>query len=391
MRNVLLVKYGEIAMRGKNRYLVENRLIRTIIERLEPYEGYRVYKEQGRLLVVNEAFEFDYDLVIPIVTVLPGVTAVCPCVETEDQSIENLRNIALAHCKEHFGTDPVTFKAETKRSNKRYPMTSREVSADIGGYILHNMDNVSVNVHEPDFVVMIELRNNAYIYTKLIPGCGGLPMGTSGKATLLMSGGIDSPVAGYLTARRGVEIEAVYFDSPPYTSERAKQKVIDLAKRLSVYTGGIKLHIVPFTETQLKIYESVPPEKMTIFLKRAMLKAADQIALKNGSQALVTGDSIGQVASQTLHAINAIDSAAENFVVLRPLCTMDKQEIIDVARKIETYEISIRPYEDCCTVFVAKHPETKPKKSIIESMQHKIEGLDELILTALENTEVLEL
>ncbi|MBQ8940728.1 MAG: tRNA 4-thiouridine(8) synthase ThiI [Firmicutes bacterium] len=391
MRNVLLVKYGEIAMRGKNRYLVENRLIRTIIERLEPYEGYRVYKEQGRLLVVNEAFEFDYDLVIPIVTVLPGVTAVCPCVETEDQSIENLRNIALAHCKEHFGTEPVTFKAETKRSNKRYPMTSREVSADIGGYILHNMDNVSVNVHEPDFVVMIELRNNAYIYTKLIPGCGGLPMGTSGKATLLMSGGIDSPVAGYLTARRGVEIEAVYFDSPPYTSERAKQKVIDLAKRLSVYTGGIKLHIVPFTETQLKIYESVPPEKMTIFLKRAMLKAADQIALKNGSQALVTGDSIGQVASQTLHAINAIDSAAENFVVLRPLCTMDKQEIIDVARKIETYEISIRPYEDCCTVFVAKHPETKPKKSIIESMQHKIEGLDELILTALENTEVLEL
>ncbi len=391
MRNVLLVKYGEIAMRGKNRYLVENRLIRTIIERLEPYEGYRVYKEQGRLLVVNEAFEFDYDLVIPIVTVLPGVTAVCPCVETEDQSIENLREIALAHCKEHFGASPVTFKAETKRSNKRYPMTSREVSADIGGYILHNMDNVSVNVHEPDFVVMIELRNNAYIYTKLIPGCGGLPMGTSGKATLLMSGGIDSPVAGYLTARRGVEIEAVYFDSPPYTSERAKQKVIDLAKRLSVYTGGIKLHIVPFTETQLKIYESVPPEKMTIFLKRAMLKAADQIALKNGSQALVTGDSIGQVASQTLHAINAIDSAAENFVVLRPLCTMDKQEIIDVARKIETYEISIRPYEDCCTVFVAKHPETKPKKSIIESMQHKIEGLDELILTALENTEVLEL
>ena len=168
MRNVLLVKYGEIAMRGKNRYLVENRLIRTIIERLEPYEGYRVYKEQGRLLVVNEAFEFDYDLVIPIVTVLPGVTAVCPCVETEDQSIENLRNIALAHCKEHFGTDPVTFKAETKRSNKRYPMTSREVSADIGGYILHNMDNVSVNVHEPDFVVMIELRNLVCYYLLLV-------------------------------------------------------------------------------------------------------------------------------------------------------------------------------------------------------------------------------
>ncbi|MBQ9519187.1 MAG: tRNA 4-thiouridine(8) synthase ThiI, partial [Firmicutes bacterium] len=189
MRNVLLVKYGEIATRGKNRYLVENRLIRTIIERLSPYAGYRVYKEQGRLLVVNEAADFDYDLVIPLVTVLPGVTAVCPCIETEDQSIENLRKLALEHCREHFGTDPVTFKAETKRSDKKYPLTSREVSADIGGYILHNLDNVSVDVHDPDFTVMIELRNNAYIYTKLIEGCGGLPMGTSGKATLLMSGG----------------------------------------------------------------------------------------------------------------------------------------------------------------------------------------------------------
>ena len=391
MRNVLLVKYGEIAMRGKNRYLVENRLIRTIIERLEPYEGYRVYKEQGRLLVVNELHEFDYELVIPLVTVLPGVTAVCPCVETEDQSLENLRNIALDYCRGRFGEAPVTFKCETKRSDKKYPHTSREVSADIGGYILHSMDNVSVDVHDPDFVVMIELRNNAYIYTGLIDGCGGLPMGTSGKATLLMSGGIDSPVAGYLTARRGVEIEAVYFDSPPYTSERAKQKVIDLAQRLAVFTGGIRLHIVPFTETQLKIYDSVPPEKMTIFLKRAMLKAADMIALKNGSQCLVTGDSIGQVASQTLQAINAIDSAAQNFVVLRPLCAMDKQEIVDIARKIGTYEISIRPYEDCCTVFVAKHPETKPKKSIIEAMEPKIEGLDALLAAALENTRVLDL
>lgn len=391
MRNVLLVKYGEIATRGKNRYLVENRLIRTIIERLSPYAGYRVYKEQGRLLVVNEAVDFDYDLVIPLVTVLPGVTAVCPCIETEDQSLENLRKLALEHCKEHFGEGSITFKCETKRSDKKYPHTSREVSADIGGYILHNMDNVTVDVHDPDFTVMIELRNNAYIYTKLIEGCGGLPMGTSGKATLLMSGGIDSPVAGYLTARRGVEIEAVYFDSPPYTSERAKQKVIDLAQRLAVFTGEIRLNIVPFTDTQLHIYESVPPEKMTIFLKRAMLKAADKIAAENGSQCLVTGDSIGQVASQTLQAINAIDGAAENFVVLRPLCAMDKQEIVDIARKIGTFDISVRPYEDCCTIFVAKHPETKPKKSIIEKMEHKIEKLDELVEIAVKNRQIMDL
>ena len=391
MKNVLLVKYGEIATRGKNRYLVENRLIRTIIERLEPYEGYRVYKEQGRLLVVNEKTEFDYNVVIPLVVVLPGVTAVCPGVEIEDQSIENLRATALAHCKEQFGDKPVTFKVETKRSDKKYPLTSREVSSDVGGYIFNNMENASVDVHDPDFVVMVELRNNAYIYSRLIPGVGGLPMGTSGKATLLMSGGIDSPVAGFLTAKRGVEIEAVYFDSPPYTSERAKQKVIDLANRLALYTGEIKLHIVPFTETQLKIYDSAPSEKTTIMLKRAMLKAAEKIALENGSMALVTGDSIGQVASQTMEAINAIDSAAREMPVLRPLCTMDKQEIVDIARKIETFEISIRPYEDCCTVFVPKHPETKPKRKIIENIERKIDGLDALIEEAVKNTETLVL
>ena len=216
-------------------------------------------------------------------------------------------------------------------------------------------------------------------------------MGSSGKATLLMSGGIDSPVAGFLLAKRGVEIEAVYFNSPPYTSERAKQKVIDLAKRLAVFTGGVKLHIVPFTDVQLQIYNSVAPEKMTIFLKRAMLKSAEKIATKNGSMALVTGDSVGQVASQTMHAINAINTACQSMPVLRPLCAMDKQEIVDWARKIKTYDISIRPYEDCCTIFVAKHPETKPKRSIIEKIETKIENLDELIDKAVEGTEIIEL
>ncbi len=391
MRNVLLVKYGEIATRGKNRYLVENRLIKTIIDRLSPYEGHRVYKEQGRLLVINENTDIDYEVVIPHIITMPGVTAVCPCVETDDQSIENLRKIALEHCRRHFGDKPVTFKVETKRSSKKYPMTSREVSADIGGCIFNNIKNASVDVHKPDFTVWVELRNNAYIYTKVIPAFGGLPMGTSGKATLLMSGGIDSPVAGFLTAKRGVEIEAVYFDSPPYTSERAKQKVIDLAQRLAVFTDGIRLNIVPFTEPQLKIYESVAPEKMTVLLKRAMLKCAEKIALENGSQVLVTGDSIGQVASQTLQALNAIDSAARELPVLRPLCTMDKQEIVDVARKIGTFDISIRPYEDCCTIFVAKHPETKPKRKIIESIESKIDGLDSLLEKAVDDRKTIYL
>lgn len=389
MKNVLLVKYGEIAIRGKNRYLIENKLIRTIIKRLEPYEGYRVYKEQGRLLVVNEAGEFDYDTVIPVVLKILGVTAVCPGIEFEDQSIESLREHALLHFKEQFPKGGVTFKVVTRRSDKRYPMTGNEISADVGGYILHNVPDIKVDVHNPEVTLMVELRNNAYVYSKVIKGRGGLPYGSSGKATVLMSGGIDSPVAAFLTAKRGVEIEACYFDSPPYTSERAKQKVLDIAEQLAKYTGSLKLYIVPFTETQLKIYESTPPEKMTILLKRAMLKTAQKIAEKSKSIALVTGDSIGQVASQTMEAIAAINSAA-TMPVLRPLCAMDKQEIIDVAVDIGTYDISIRPYEDCCTVFVAKHPETKPKRSIIESIERKIEGLDELIDEAVEKAETVE-
>lgn len=389
MKNVLLVKYGEIATRGKNRYLVENKLIRTIIKRLDKYQGYRVYKEQGRILVVNEETEFDYDTVIPIVTKILGVTAVCPGIEFEDQSIESLREHALKHFKEHFPKGGVTFKVITKRSDKRYPMTGNEISADVGGYILHNVPDISVDVHDPQVTVMVELRNNAYVYSKVIPAVGGLPYGSGGKALVLMSGGIDSPVAAFLTARRGVEIEACYFDSPPYTSERAKQKVIDLAEKISEYTGSFRLHIVPFTDTQLKIYESCPHEKMTVLLKRAMLKTGEKIALKNKFHALVTGESIGQVASQTMEAIAAIDSAA-NMPVLRPLCAMDKQDIIDVAVEIGTYDISIRPYEDCCTVFVPKHPQTKPKRSIIESIERHIEGLDELIDKAVENTQIVE-
>ncbi len=389
MKNVLLVKYGEIATRGKNRYLVENRLIRTIIKRLDKYPGYRVYKEQGRILVVNEEGDFDYDTVIPIVVNILGVLAVCPGIEFEDRSIESLRKHALIHFKEHFPNGGVTFKVVTRRSDKRYPMTGNEISADVGGYILHNIDNLKVDVHNPEVQLMVELRNNVYVYSKLIKGYGGLPYGSSGKATVLLSGGIDSPVAAFLVAKRGVEIEAVYFDSPPYTSERAKQKVMDIAERLSVFTGSIRLHIVPFTETQLCIYEHTPPEKMTIFLKRAMLKTGEKIALKNKSHAIVTGDSIGQVASQTMEAIYAIDSAA-SIPVLRPLCSMDKQDIVDIATEIGTFDISIRPYEDCCTIFVAKHPETRPKKSIIESMESKIDGLDELIDKAVENCETVE-
>nr|WP_317358844.1 tRNA uracil 4-sulfurtransferase ThiI [uncultured Tyzzerella sp.] len=391
MQNVLLAKYGEIALRGKNRHLIENKLLKTICKNLEKVGNYSVTKEQGRILIENREDDFDYDKVIPLVVNILGITAVCPAIKLDNSNIENIREKALFHMKQHWSDKPYTFKVETKRSDKQYPMSSREISTDIGGYIFDNMENISVDVRNPNITLMVEIRNYTYIYSKLIKGFGGLPIGTSGKATVLLSGGIDSPVAAFMMAKRGVSIEAVYFHSPPYTSDRAKQKVIDLANQLSTFTGEIKLHVVPFTETQLKIYESVPPEKMTILLKRAMFKVAEKIAIKNNSQGLVTGDSIGQVASQTMQAIDAINSAVKHLPVFRPLCSMDKQEIIDIARKLGTFDISIRPYEDCCTIFVAKHPETKPKKNIIENIEKNIIDLDILIDKAIDNIETIVL
>lgn len=392
MQNVLLVKYGEIALRGKNRALIENKLISIIIKNLKPIGNYWITKEQGRLLVECKDKDdfFDYTKVIPLVVNILGVTAVCPAIKLDNNNINTIRENALNHMKEFWSDKSYRFKAETKRSDKQFPMTSLEVSMDIGGYVFDNMDNLKVDVRTPEVVLLIEIRNFTYISSKTIMGFGGLPVGSSGKATVLLSGGIDSPVASFLMAKRGVSLEAVYFDSPPYTSDRAKQKVIDLAKRLSIFTGDIKLHIVPFTDIQLKIYESVPPEKMTILLKRAMFKVAEKIALENGSQGLVTGDSIGQVASQTLQSMNVINDAVDELPVFRPLCSMDKQEIIDLAIKLETYEISIRPYEDCCTIFVGKHPETKPKKSIIKSIESNIKDLDEMIENVISTIEILE-
>lgn len=393
MQNVLLVKYGEIALRGKNRALIENKLISIIIKNLKPVGDYWVTKEQGRFLIECKEKEdlFDYDKVIPLVVNILGVTAVCPAVKIENSKIESIKDTALAHMREFWSDKVYKFKAETKRSDKDFPMTSLEVSMEVGGYVFDNIDNLEVDVRNPEVTLTIEIRNFTYISSKIIKGFGGLPVGSSGKATVLLSGGIDSPVASFLMAKRGVSLECIYFDSPPYTSDRAKQKVIDLAERLSVFAGDIKLYIVPFTDIQLKIYESVPPEKMTILLKRAMFKVAEKVALNSGSQALVTGDSIGQVASQTLQAINVINGAINELPVFRPLCSMDKQEIIDLAIKLDTYDISIRPFEDCCTIFVAKHPETKPKKSIIESIERNISGLDEMINEVIPLIEVIEL
>ena len=389
VEKVLIVKYGEIATRGNNRHIFTGKLVKAIRKNIDSEGDFYVVKEQGRLIIESRNGEMDFDRIIPKVTPIFGIIAVCPGVKVKDQSIENIREVALNHMREHCSDKNYTFKVETKRSDKRYPMSSREVSADVGGYVFNSMDNLTVDVHNPEIVLNVELRNDAYIYSKLIKTFGGLPVGSSGKAVALLSGGIDSPVATWLIAKRGVEMEAVYFHSPPYTSEWAKQKVCDLAESLACFTGSIKLHVVPFTDVQLYLLDNVPHDKLTIFLKRAMVRVAENIAERENAQGLVTGDSVGQVASQTMQGLHAISSVCK-MPILRPLSGMDKQEIVDIAKKIGTFDISIRPYEDCCTIFVAKHPETKPKTSIIEKIESKLTDLDGLLEKAVENIEVFE-
>lgn len=386
---ILLVKYGEIALRGKNRMLYENMLMASIRRNLNKVGNFFVKKEQGRFLIEAEyGQEFDYEKAIPAVTNVFGVHSVCVGVKSADQNIETLKKLALEDMLQYKKNEQVTFKVDTTRAVKKYPILSNDVSIMVGGYLLENIPNLKVDVRKPQIRLKIELRTDAYIYSHEYKGLGGLPPNSSGKAVLLLSGGFDSPVAGFLTAKRGVEIKAVYFHSPPYTSERAKQKVKDLAERLAVFTGKIKLMIIPFTDIQLHLCDSVPPEKLTIFLKRAMIKTADKIAIADNAHALVMGDSIGQVASQTMQALKAVESAT-TLPIIRPLACMDKMEIMDIAQKIGTYDISILPYEDCCTLFVAEHPETKPKTSIIESIESGIENIDEMIDCAIRDAEII--
>ena len=387
---VLLVKYGEIAMRGNNRQLFVKRLVDTIRKNIDSDGDFYVVREQGRLIVESRGSEINFDTMIPKINRIFGILGVCPGIKVKDQDIENLKRVSLEFLKENLNGKADTFKVVTKRSNKKYPLTSNEISAEVGGYIFDNYEGMKVDLHSPNTTLYIEIRNDAYIYTDFIEGCGGLPYCSSGKAVSLISGGIDSPVATWMMAKRGVEVSGVYFHSPPYTGERAKEKVKDLAGIISMYTGGFKLYVVKFTEVQLYLLENVPEDKLTIFLKRAMMRTAEKIAAKEHADGLITGESAGQVASQTMQGINAINAVC-TIPVMRPLCGMDKQEIVDKARKIGTFETSILPYEDCCTIFVAKHPETRPKTSVINKIESKLEKLDELIEKAFEEMELYEL
>lgn len=390
MYKAFLIKYGEIGTKGKNRYLFEDALCRQIRRSLKKVDGtFTVTKEQGRIYVDTDG-EFDYDGAVEALKKVFGILWICPMLQIEDNGFDDLACKVNEYLKNVYGNEKKTFKVDARRARKNYPKNSMEINMDLGEKILDAYpEQFMVDVHKPDFYLNVEIRNKINIYSERIPGPGGMPVGTNGKATLLLSGGIDSPVAGYMIAKRGVIIDAVYFHAPPYTSDRAKQKVVDLAKLVANYSGPINLHVVNFTDIQLYIYEQCPHDELTIIMRRYMMKIAEYFALKEDSLGLITGESIGQVASQTMQSL-AVTNEVCTLPVLRPLVGMDKQEIINISEKIGTYETSILPFEDCCTIFVAKHPVTKPNLKQIKKSELKLnEKIDELIQTAIDTTETI--
>ena len=390
MYKAFLIKYGEIGTKGKNRYLFEDALCRQIRRSLKKVDGtFTVTKEQGRIYVDTEG-EFDYEGAVEALKKVFGILWICPMLQIEDNGFDDLACKVNEYLKNVYGNEKKTFKVDARRARKNYPKNSMEINMDLGEKILDAYpEQFTVDVHKPDFYLNVEIRNKINIYSERIPGPGGMPVGTNGKATLLLSGGIDSPVAGYMIAKRGVIIDAVYFHAPPYTSDRAKQKVVDLAKLVADYSGPINLHVVNFTDIQLYIYEQCPHDELTIIMRRYMMKIAEYFALKEDSLGLITGESIGQVASQTMQSL-AVTNEVCTLPVLRPLVGMDKQEIINISEQIGTYETSILPFEDCCTIFVAKHPVTKPNLKQIKKSELKLnEKIDELMKTAIDTTETI--
>ena len=390
MYKAFLIKYGEIGTKGKNRYLFEDALCRQIRRSLKKVDGtFTVTKEQGRIYVDTEG-EFVYEGAVEALKKVFGILWICPMLQIEDNGFDDLACKVNEYLKNVYGNEKKTFKVDARRARKNYPKNSMEINMDLGEKILDAYpEQFMVDVHKPDFYLNVEIRNKINIYSERIPGPGGMPVGTNGKATLLLSGGIDSPVAGYMIAKRGVIIDAVYFHAPPYTSDRAKQKVVDLAKLVADYSGPINLHVVNFTDIQLYIYEQCPHDELTIIMRRYMMKIAEYFALKEDSLGLITGESIGQVASQTMQSL-AVTNEVCTLPVLRPLVGMDKQEIINISEKIGTYETSILPFEDCCTIFVAKHPVTKPNLKQIKKSELKLnEKIDELMQTAIDTTETI--
>lgn len=387
MYNIIIVKYGEIGVKGKNRYLFENKLIKNTKNMLKSIGDFNVYKEYGRIYVDLGEYKEDYEEILEETKKVFGVVGVCPAVRAE-KDYDKLKEIALELLEEKIELGAKTFKVTSRRGDKNFKLTSQEMSMDIAGYLVSRVkDRIGVDVRNPEVTINCELReNHVMVYSDTVAGYGGLPIGTNGRAMSLLSGGIDSPVASWMVAKRGVEIEAIHFHSYPFTSEKSQEKVRDLAQILAKYCGKVRLHKVNLLEIQKAIGTSCKEEEMTIISRRFMMQIAQRVGEKRFCDALVTGESIGQVASQTIQGLTCTN-ASVTLPVFRPLIAMDKSEIIKIAQNIGTFETSVIPEEDCCTVFSPKKPVTKPKLDRIEKSEEKLD-VEKLIQDAIDNMEV---
>lgn len=383
MKEIILVKNGELALKGLNRSSFEDKLIKNIKHRISDLGHFEFTKSQSTIMVDPLDEDIDLDEAVDRISKVFGIAALsraCVC----EKNFEDIKNTAEEYLREQL-EDAQTFKVEAKRSDKKFPMKSPEICRETGGYLLSKFNHLKVDVHNPDIIVTVEVRDKyAFVRGNNIKGAGGMPTGTSGRAAILISGGIDSPVAAYMMAKRGIELCAVHFASPPYTSELAEMKVMELLKRVAKYSGVITTFVVPFTKIQEAIRDLCPEEFFTIIMRRVMMMISEKIALEQNCSALITGESVGQVASQTIYALGCTDCAVD-MPVFRPCIGMDKEEIIKISRKIDTFETSIQPYEDCCTVFTPKHPKTKPHIDDVIAAEKNIECLDELISDSINN------
>lgn len=382
MNSLLLIRYGEIALKGKNRPFFEKNLLRNIQNSLEGLNPLQVHFRRGRYYV--EIAEENVPGALRRLQKVFGIVSISPVSRTE-LDLEAICREAFKLLQEEYRYG-LTFKVNARRANKRFPLTTPEINSKAGAFLLQNLPGLKVDVHNPEVMVNIEIREKeAYLYTRSIPGPGGLPVGVTGRGLLLLSGGIDSPVAGWIGLKRGVELESLHFHSPPFTGEGVINKVEDICKVLAAYSGSITLHLAPFTEIQKEIRRNCPEKMMITLMRRAMFRIAERLAARRGIGVLFTGESLGQVASQTMENLIAIDQAIK-MPVFRPLIGMDKEEISALARKIDTYSISIRPHDDCCTLFIPRHPVTRPLLEDLEKAEGKL-PLDELIENCLEKIE----
>lgn len=385
MKEVILIKNGELALKGLNRSTFEDILVKNIRRRLKSAGDFDYIKSQSTIIIEPKDENCDFEAAQEAVSRIFGIAGFSRAAAVE-KDFDKVIEISGAYLEGAL-KNAKTFKVEAKRSDKKFPLTSPEISREMGGHLLSVYPHLKVDVHNPEVTVMVEVRDKyIFLHGTQIKGAGGMPVGTGGKAGILISGGIDSPVAAWMMAKRGIELTAIHFASPPYTSKRAEMKVVTLLEKVAKYSGRMTMFTVPFTEIQEQIKDNCPEELFTLIMRRAMMKAAEKIARKENCQALITGESVGQVASQTIYALACTDVAA-NMPVFRPLIGMDKDEIIEISRKIDTFETSILPYEDCCTVFTPKHPKTRPNLGDIEKAEQLI-PLEELVEEAVNGAQI---